>query len=302
MVCESAFEIEEYFESVPFLILRGVDRFSVEKTFDCGQCFRFERVEGSEFDSEYGGVAFGKYISVAQKGRDIYIFGVTREEFEWVFKRFLGLDKDYSAIEADILSRSENVALRDAIEYGRGIRILHQDSWEALCSFIISQNNNIPRIKKIVGALCALCGERIDASAMRAHGARDIEYAFPSPQALMELGIDGIGATRCGFRAKYIFDAACRVGAGEVDAAAFESTSDAAENLMQIKGVGPKVAACTLLFGHARLDAFPVDVWIKRVIAKYFHENFEPDELGEYAGVAQQFLFYYERYLGGAEQ
>jgi N-glycosylase/DNA lyase len=301
MVCKNEVEIEEHFKAVPFLVLRGVEDFCVEKTFDCGQCFRFERVEGSEFDVEYGGVAFGKYISVAQRGRDIYIFNVSVDEYERKYKAFLGLDKDYGGIVEDIVARSENVALRDAIEYGRGIRILHQDSWEALCSFIISQNNNIPRIKKIVGALCEMCGERIDAGAMRDHGARDVEYAFPTPQALVELGIDGIGATRCGFRAKYIFDAATRVSMGEIDAAAFENTTDAAVHLMSIKGVGPKVAACTLLFGYARLDAFPVDVWIKRVIEKYFHNGFEPDELGRYAGVAQQFLFYYERYLGGGE-
>ena len=296
---KSLLSVEEHFDKVVFVVVRGVDRFSVEKTFDCGQCFRFERVEGSRFDAEYGGVAFGKYISVAQKGDSVYIFNVSEREYYERYRAFLGFDCDYLAIEQDILARSENIALRDAIEYGRGIRILHQDPWEALCSFIISQNNNIPRIKKIIGALCELCGEEIDASDMVEHGAKKVEYAFPSPKSLVALGIEGIGMTRCGFRAKYIFDAAKRACEGEIDASAFESTADAAAHLMCVKGVGPKVAACTLLFGYARLDAFPVDVWIKRVIEKYFNVGFSPEDLGEYAGVAQQFLFYYERYLGG---
>ncbi len=300
MVC-----IEENRKNAPCVTLGGITDFDIGKIFDCGQCFRFDAVADSSHEKEFSGVAFGRLISVAQDGDTVYIYNSTEEDFENIWKRFLGLDEDYGCIAEDILSRSSNPALRRAVEYGRGIRIMRQEPWEAICSFIISQNNNIPRIKKIIGALSERCGEPISVpEEMRGHlSPLTVPFAFPTPRALCELGVDGLFELRTGFRAKYIYDAAVRGVSGTLDYAFIEGCSDTSEcvrRLCEIKGVGPKVASCALLFGFGKYDAFPIDVWIKKVINKYFSEGegeFSPDLLGPYAGIAQQYFFYYERYL-----
>ena len=265
---------------------------SVEKTFDCGQCFRFERVESDRHEYEFGGVAYGRAVSFAAENGTLYIYGANEEDYENIWKTYLGLDVDYDAVNADILSRSDNPALKKAMEFGRGIRILRQEPWETVCSFIISQNNNIPRIKKIVSALSEKYGTALGGG----------NFAFPTPQAVSMAGISGMAELKTGFRAKYIIDAADRVCDGRTDLCAIsgmEDTESCAGKLCEIKGIGPKVAACSLLFGFGRYDAFPIDVWIRRVMEKYFEPGFEPSNLGPYAGIAQQYLFYYERYLGG---
>lgn len=285
--------------------LRGVEHFLPEQVFDCGQSFRFDRVSGSRHESEYAGVAHGKYISVASDGDELYIYNTNETEYREIWERYLSLDVDYSKIDRDILSRSDTPALRDAVSLAQGIRILKQDPWEALCSFIISQNNNIPRIKKIINSLSLACGHMCLPDGMHGHVAdthgeqSGALYSFPKPQSLIELGHDGLRELGTGFRARYILDASSRVASGQTDLSAIQSmnTGDATDELCRICGVGPKVASCALLFGQSHLDAFPIDVWIKRVIEKYFGDGFSPDMLGCYAGVAQQYLFYYERYL-----
>lgn len=285
--------------------IENVKLFDVAKAFDCGQCFRFDPVTDTKHEAEYAGCAYGKYISVAQDGNTLYIYNITLEEYETIWKEFLGLDRDYNAINSEILSLSKNPALADAVEKAGGIRILKQNQWEAVCSFIISQNNNIPRIKKLVAALCRACGDKTDVSVMEGHianahkAAEGHFYSFPSPEKVLALGISGLAELKTGFRAKYIFDAAEKMSNGEIDLdfLANSETNDCVKHLCTVKGIGPKVASCALLFGFAKLDAFPIDVWIKKVMAKYFDENFDPATLGQYAGIAQQYLFYYERYL-----
>ena len=286
-------------DNVPF--------FDVSKVFDCGQCFRFDPVSDTSHEAEYAGCAFGKYISVAQDGDTLYVYNTTAEEYEQVWKLFLSLDTDYGEINRKLLSLSEQQALFDAVGASSGIRILRQDSWETLCSFILSQNNNIPRIKGLVASLCKRCGTPVDLSGMDRHIAdihRDRDgnfYSFPTPDKLSELGISGLYDLKTGFRAKYLYDASEKIMSGEVSLPFIDraDTADATEHLMQIKGIGPKVASCVLLFGFGKLDAFPVDVWIKKALKKYFDSSFSPEALGEFAGVAQQYLFYYERYLQG---
>ena len=290
---------------LPVVMVEGVELFDVSKVFDCGQCFRFDPVKDSAHETEFAGCAFGKYVSLAQDGDKLYVYNATVEEYEDLWSSFLGLDRDYCEINENILSLSKNPALADAVRLSSGIRILKQDEWEAICSFIISQNNNIPRIKKLVAALCRACGDRIDVSGMEGHIAnahREQEghfYSFPSPERVLTLGISGLSELKMGFRAKYIFDAAEKMVNAELDLDFLESanTEECVKHLCTVKGIGPKVACCALLFGFAKLDAFPVDVWIKKVVLKYFDENFDPASLGEYAGIAQQYLFYYERYL-----
>lgn len=287
------------------VVLHGVELFDVSKIFDCGQCFRFDPVTDSVHEKEFAGCAYGRYISVAQDGDTVYIYNATLEEYEVIWKRFLGLDRDYGEINGNILSISENPALTDAVERSSGIRILKQEPWEAICSFIISQNNNIPRIKKLVAALSFACGDEVDVSAMEGHIADTHKeqkghfYSFPSSESVLSLGISGLAELKTGFRAKYIYDAAEKMTRGEIDLELLgrADTEVCVKHLCTVKGIGPKVASCALLFGFAKLDAFPIDVWIKKVMAKYFDSDFDPATLGEYAGIAQQYLFYYERYL-----
>lgn len=264
--------------------------FSVAKTFDCGQCFRFDKVDDSRHEIEFSGVACRRSISFAQDGEKLYIYGATACECEEIWVKYLSLDVDYDEIDRDILSRASRPALHDAVEYGRGIRILRQEPWEAVCSFIISQNNNIPRIKKIIAALSEKYGEPLGSG----------NFAFPDAKSLADAGVDELFSMRTGFRAKYIYDAASRVSDGRLDLSALTGdTAQCVKKLCEVKGIGPKVALCSLLFGFEHYDAFPIDVWIRRVMEKYFPKDFTPESLGPYAGIAQQYLFYYERYIVG---
>ena len=294
---------ENFIGSYPFVRIDGVSELDIEKIFDCGQCFRFERVENSRHASEFSGVAYGRFVSFAQDGDTLYIYGSDLADFEAVWRGYLDLDRDYREVERDVLAHSQNSALIAAIEYGRGIRILSQEPFECVISFIISQNNNIPRIKKIIEALSERCGERIelcDEAKKHLSGER-IPYAFPSAEALCALGEAGLFEMKTGFRAKYIYDASSRVLSGELmlDTVRGEDTERAIERLCEVKGIGRKVASCALLFGFGKYDAFPIDVWMKRVAEKYFGDEAETlssRTFGDYAGIAQQYLFYYERW------
>lgn len=280
------------------LKIGGVGDFSVFRTFDCGQCFRFDPVEISPYKWEFSGIALGKKISFAQNEEgEIYIIGASAEDYP-LWEKYLSLDEDYGMFNASLTENmaegADKAVTLTAIESSKGIRILKQDRWEALCSFIISQNNNIPRIKKIISSMCEKYGTPLENG-----------YDFPSAKTLFEVGEDAIFELRTGFRAKYIYDAAKRVtenGDFFESVALAESYEDAEKLLSCVKGVGPKVAACTLLFGFGRYDAFPVDVWIKRVLERHYSKDFDYRVFGKYAGIAQQYLFYYERYLGGNSQ
>jgi len=295
-------KLTEGHESVDFVRLENVQYFDADMIFDCGQCFRFLPVDGTSHQKEWAGAAFGRFISVAQDDTVVTIYNTNADEFHRIWERFLSLDEDYSVYGRDITSRSDSQALGNAIEYGKGIRILKQDSWETLCSFIISQNNNIPRIRGLVDRLCREAGKKIDTTGMREHGAVGDVYSFPGAEEVDALGEDKLKEMKMGFRAGYIASVALDIVSGKCSlesVAKANDTQSASKMLETLRGVGPKVAACALLFGFGRLDAFPIDVWIKKVIAKYFPGEFSADMLGPYAGVAQQYLFYYERYLGG---
>ncbi|MBQ4066914.1 MAG: DNA glycosylase [Clostridia bacterium] len=278
-----------------WLTIEGVGDFSVFRTFDCGQCFRFDPACDPTYACEVEGIAFGKYVRLAEKEKGRLYIKASEKDFYETWLVYLSLDRDYIAINEKIkgsLSGKDGEHMLRAASASEGIRILRQDPWEALCSFIVSQNNNIPRIKKIIAAMSEKYGEKIEGG-----------YAFPTPESLRDAGESAIFELRTGFRAKYIYDAACKVSSGELDLLAVKNMAeyaDAEGELMRIKGVGPKVAACSLLFGFERLDAFPIDVWIKKVIANRFENGLDPAVFGEYAGIAQQYLFYYERYVSSA--
>lgn len=289
---------------LPCVRINNVKNFDINKIFDCGQCFRFDRVENTSHEKEFSGIAFGRFVSFAQDGDTVYIYNSTEDDFNKIWKHYLALDVDYDEIRKDILSRSDNLDLYKAIEYGEGIRILNQEPWETVCSFIISQNNNIPRIKKIIESISQKCGSLVELPCgYEEHlSGKSSLCSFPSPKAILELGIDGLFELKTGFRAKYIYDAAQKSENGKIDYEKIfkADTKEAIDILCNVKGIGPKVASCALLFAFEKYDAFPIDVWIKKVILKYFsqeNEKFDPQTLGEYAGIAQQYLFYYERYL-----
>lgn len=259
--------------------------FDISQIFDCGQCFRFNR--HTEKENTYCGVAFDKYLEITQNEKSI-CFNCDKKTFDTLWHRFLDLDNDYTLY---INTFKDDKILHEASLFSSGIRLLRQDPWETLCSFIISQNNNIPRIKGIIENMSKVYGEKIQCS-------DGIErYTFPTAKALNEAGTEAIFALKTGFRAKYIYDAATKVANGEIDLnAIFEMPlQDSMNTLMTIKGVGPKVASCVLLFGFSKYDAFPIDVWVKRILANYYSDGMSPHFAGKFAGIAQQYLFYYER-------
>lgn len=263
------------------IIFSETDTFNIALSLDCGQAFRW-----SENDNAvWHGVAFGRAVDIEQDGNIVTISGDVRQGDEELWKRYFDLDRDYGEICAKLKS---DEYLRRAIEAYNGIRILKQDEWEALCSFIISQNNNIPRIKGIIERLCVHFGDDLGNG----------DFTFPSAQRIAELSVEDLAPIRAGFRAKYIIDAACKVAAGEIDLKSLceIDMDEARAELIKIKGVGAKVAECTLLYGCGRVEAFPVDVWVRRIMAEMYPEGLPICTLGA-EGIAQQYLFHWRRNL-----
>lgn len=261
------------------VLLRDCINFDLAQTLDCGQAFRWHQME----DGAWHGIARSRPLTLRSTQDGILLEGVSLEDYTGIWAPYFDMDRDYAEL---IRLFSGDASLKNATDFCPGIRLLRQETWEAVCCFIISQNNNIPRIKGIVQRLCENFGEAIGAG----------EYAFPTSKALARLSIDDLGVTRCGFRAKYLIDAASKVERGQVnlDALQIMPLEQAQENLLQIYGVGPKVAQCILLYGCGRMDAFPVDVWVKRVLEKLY-PNGLPDCAKGVEGIAQQYLFHYAR-------
>ena len=251
--------------------------FSIAATLDCGQAFRWEEIENGVWE----GFANDRYLKIEQNEHQIILHNVSETNYYEFWEDYFDLKRDYNIIIGEI----ENEKLKTAAEYGKGIRILRQDPWETLCSFIISQNNNIPRIKGIINRLCENFGEKINGG-----------YSFPTAEKISKLTVDDLSVLRSGFRAKYILDAAKKVNDGTINLELLRiiSTEEAREELLKIYGVGNKVADCVLLFGLGHLDAFPKDVWIKRALNKMFGGELKETE-SEFAGIYQQYIFYYAR-------
>lgn len=260
------------------ICIKNATNFNLEQTLDCGQAFRWS----CNADGVWSGIAFGKYIELTQNGNDIIIKNTTKEDFNKLWKGYFDLDRDYAQIINEV---SVNETVKKAALYSSGIRLLNQEPWEALCSFIISQNNNIPRIKGIIERLCENFGEKINGG-----------YAFPQAEKIASLTVEDLAVIRSGFRAKYIIDAAQKVASGEISLQELKSADydSAREKLMTIKGVGQKVADCALLYGLGHIEAFPRDVWIKRALEQMFDGEL-PECAVKYAGIVQQYIFHYIR-------
>jgi len=260
-------------------VLCDTSSLDIIKTFECGQCFRWNR----EADGTYYGVVNGIAAKVWNENDKVYISAT--QDYDWL--DYFDLGHDYHKISNSFMI---NQYMRECVDYGFGIRILRQESWEALCSFIISQCNNIPRIKGIVEKLCTSFGDPISFEGKEF-------YSFPSFETINQIDIDELSILRCGYRAPYIKNAAKCLSEGTVDLEALKNVDSfsAYTKLLSLEGVGPKVANCVNLFGLYHLDAFPIDVWMKRAISEHFDKNFNPSVFGEYAGLAQQYMFYHAR-------
>lgn len=253
--------------------------FDLPHTLDCGQAFRWEETE----NGRWRGVAFNKYLELEKLADGtIVLYNTTKEDFEGVWRHYFDLERDYGEI---INAISADETLKRASEYAHGIRVLNQEPWETLCSFIISQNNNIKRIKGIISRLCENFGEN-----------KGGFYTFPTAEKIAGLTLEDLSVLRSGFRAKYILDAANKVSSGEVELEKLKKipTDEARAELMKITGVGPKVADCVLLFSLEHADAFPKDVWIKRAMQVLFDGEL-PECAKPYAGITQQYIFLYAR-------
>ncbi len=250
--------------------------FDLEQTLDCGQCFRWKKAE----DGSFVGAAQGNAARIYQNGDEIKIYSNADQSF---WQDYFDTSADY---EGMIASFSGIEQMKEPCRTAGRIRILKQDGWEAIASFILSQNNNIKRISGIIERLCENFGDEIELGL----------YSFPPPERIAACTVEDLAPLRCGFRARYLIDGAKKVCDKTVDLEALYTLPipEARAMLKQIVGVGDKVADCALLFGFYRLECFPVDVWIRRAVAEFFPDGL-PEEMLPYAGVAQQFIFHYMR-------
>lgn len=272
--------------------------FELAHIFECGQCFRWRKIE----EEKYIGVIKNGVVEIQKTTPNSvcieygFYSGNNEVDYEKELRDYFDLNTDYSKIKS-IISK-DDLNLQKAIEYGRGIRILNQDPWEMLISFIISAANNIPRISKTIENISKKYGKEIIFRGEK-------YYLFPTPEELSKATIEDLRALNLGFRDKYVYGATKMVCDGEIDLGAILNMEyeKAKKELKRVAGVGDKVADCILLFSMKKKEAFPVDTWIKKVMAELYNESkdikkiacFAEERFGKNAGIAQQYLFYYMR-------
>jgi len=279
------------------LILSNLADFNPTHIFECGQCFRWKK----EDDGSYTTVASGRILNILEKDNSFIIKGTTKEDWTAFWHHYFDLDRDYGKIKQAL---SIDPILKEAIEFGYGMRILNQDPYETIISFILSANNQIPRIKNAVDLIATDLGEFIG-------NYKDKDYySFPEPKMLASKSEDYIREKyRVGFRGDRIREVSRKIYEGEFDHQCIyeKNHNEGKELLTTLPGIGPKVSDCILLFAYGKSESFPVDVWVKRVMEFfYFKRNATKKELeesgerlfGNLAGYAQQYLFYYARELG----
>lgn len=279
-------------------IIKNCKSFGLKDIFECGQCFRWNKQE----DGSYTGVFGRNVLNVKSKNNQIIISGICQEDIEKVCMDYFDLNRNYEEIKSK-LSKVDNY-MQESIKYGAGIRILNQDLWEMIISFIISANNNIPRIKKIIEKMSKEYGTEIEFR-------NQTYYTFPTTEQLSRANIQDLRKLGLGFRDKYIYETTKIIKEGKIDLVELQEkdTTSARKELLTLAGVGPKVADCILLFSTLkRFDVFPIDVWVRRVINDlYIHNEVEEkvskkeikklakEKFGDLEGIAQQYLFYWKR-------
>ena len=273
--------------------LKNICDFDLAQTLECGQCFHFVKLD----ENDYVLTAKGRLLHVSQQADTVTFYDTEEDEYVNVWKDYFDMDRDYSEIKNKLLEKDDK--LKDAIESMWGVRILNQDFFETLISFIISQNKQIPHIKKIVADISAKFG-----TYKGTYGGADM-YTFPTLEQLANASEEDFKELKTGFRAPYIMDAIRRNMAGQFDINELKSMDydSCIKELMTIKGVGEKVANCVSLFGLGKKEAFPVDVGIKRIMETMYFDGvdtpkdkiaaFAKEQFGELGGFAQQYLFYY---------
>lgn len=289
-----------------YVIIEEVKNFKLKHIFECGQIFRFEEIAEGNFII----IALGKVLELKEEGNNILIYNSTEEEVRNIWIKYLDLDRDYSQIKDEL---SKDSLLRESIEFGYGVRVLNQDPFEMLISFIISARNNIPSIKKTVNKISTKWGKEVKYKGK-------IYHTFPDILEIKDATLEEIQETGASFRSKYIFDTIQNVynsikensKVSEQDPASIydldyiKSLSDdeCHSALQEFKGVGAKVADCIMLFSMEKTSAFPVDVWVKRAMIHFYGAEdsslnkiriFARNKFGKLAGFAQQYLFYYAR-------
>lgn len=276
------------------VILDGVKNFNIKQILECGQCFRWEKVG----ELNYIGVAHGRVIEVIQEDDKVTILNTNEEDFNNIWLDYFDLKRDYSEIKAGL---AHDEILGKSVEYGYGIRLLNQEHFELLISFIISARNSIPSIMKTIKKISEKWGTPIEYKG-------NTYYTFPTPEQLKDATEEEIKETGASFRSKYIVDTIAKVNENSYD---FDlerisklNTDECHVALQNFKGVGSKVADCIMLFSMRKYSAFPVDVWVKRAMIFFYGAEdaslnkiriFARDKFGELAGFAQQYLFYYAR-------
>lgn len=272
--------------------LTNVKDFELAHIFECGQCFRWKK----QSDGSYTGVIKQGVINVNKQGKNVIICGSFDDDFESICRQYFDLDRDYSKIKNELCKNDDNMKL--ASKYGYGIRILNQDPWEMIISFIISAANNIPRISKTIDNISKSYGKEVLFNG-------ENYYLFPTPSELSKASISELRELNLGFRDKYVYEATKKVVDGElnIDKLLEMDTLSAKKELMKVPGIGAKVADCILLFSMGRMESFPVDTWIKKVMSELYVDSsnitkinqYATQRFGNYAGIAQQYLFYYKR-------
>ena len=276
-------------------ILENIESFNPVHIFECGQCFRWNKQD----DNSYTGVIKNGVINVKQQGSKVIFYGTCEGDIKEICQDYFDLNTDYENIKLNLAKIDKY--LDNSIKYGQGIRILHQELWETLISFIISANNNIPRIKGIIERMSKAYGKKIIY--------QDKEYyTFPTPNELSNASVDDFRKLGLGFRDIRIYETVQKTLRKEIDLDLIQEEKNVdviKDKLLEIPGVGPKVADCIMLFSLQKYQVFPVDVWVRRVISELYFENkeqkpkiiqaFAKEHYGNLAGLAQQYLFYWRR-------
>ena len=280
-------------------ILKNAKSFELKDIFDCGQCFRWNEQE----DKSYTGIFKNNVLNVSKIGNDIIFEGMCDGEIEKIVKQYFDLNRDYEKIKETLSKIDQN--MKTSIEYGKGIRILNQDLWETIISFIISANNNIPRIKGIIERLSKKYGNEIIYK-------EKSYYTFPTPEQLKDVTVQEYRELGLGFRDIRLYETTKMILENQVNLEELRTnpnTYEVREKLLTLSGVGPKVADCILLFSDLkRFEVFPIDVWVRRVmndlyiknedetkVSKKQIEKIAKEKFGDLAGLAQQYLFYWRR-------
>lgn len=257
--------------------------FDIVQICNSGQCFRMEERE----DGNIGVIAGGRYLEVKQKDKITY-FSCTKEEFEQFWKHYFDLDKDYDKWIARIDPKDNY--LNEAVQFGSGIRILNQDLWEMIITFLLSQQNNIKRIRKCIQALCENFGKK------RTNFRGEIYFDFPTPEALFTVTEEQYRNLGFGYRSRYLVKTVQSILDKEIDLQSLFELNflQAKKELLKLTGVGEKVADCICLFALHQMDAFPMDTHMKQICEKHYNNHFPLERYKDCAGLIQQYLFYYD--------